>query len=221
MGQALKTSINWANLKKHMTYNWWKYVLAIILAGFGVDMLFTVTRYVVPDEKKVEIYAYGYIAEDAFNEYLKTIWEEETPEMESVSAMAIMPDEQYGDMVLQVRLMANEGDIYILPREQFMNTSDNGFMKNLESDAEITALLKEKEMSLQMGRRTAEGETEPHLYGIPVSQLPGLQDYVATTEDGYLCIYVANGNDENVLRIFRRLLRDMAEAPLEITEKAD
>ncbi len=217
----MKTPINWANLKKHMTYNWWKYILAIVLAGFGVDMLFTITRYVVPDEKKVEIYAYGYMAEDPFNEYLKSIWEEETPEMESVSAMAIMPDDQYGDMVLQVRLMANEGDIYILPREQFMNTSDSGFMMDLESDTEIAAFLQEKGMSLQTGRRIVEGQTEPHLYGIPVSQLPGLQDYVATAEDGYVCIYVANGNDENVHRIFRRLLRDMAEEPAEITEKVE
>ena len=212
----MRTPLNWANLKKHMTYNWWKYILAIILAGFAVDILFTVTRYVVPEEKKIDIYVYGYMAEDPFNDYLTEIWQEETPEMESVSAMMIMPDEQYGDMILQVRLMANEGDIYILPREQFMNVSDNGFMKDLESDPEISALLNEKGMSLQTGRRVAEGETEAHLYGIPASQLPGLQQYVATAEDGFVCLYVANGNEENVLRFLRRFLRDMAETPAEI-----
>lgn len=216
----MKTPITWANIKKHMTYNWWKYILVIILAGFGVDILFTVTRYVVPDEKKVEVYAYGYVADEPFNEYLKGIWEEETPEMEAVSAEAIMPDEQYGDMVLQVRLMANEGDIFILPREQFMNTADNGFMMDLETDAEIVSLISEKNLSVQTGRRTAEGKDGAHLYGIPVSQLPGLQQFVLA-EDGFVCVYVANGNEENVMRIMRRLVRDMAEAPAENTVSAE
>lgn len=216
----MKTPITWANIKKHMTYNWWKYILVIILAGFGVDILFTVTRYVVPDEKKVEVYAYGYVADEPFNEYLKGIWEEETPEMEAVSAMAIMPDEQYGDMVLQVRLMANEGDIFILPREQFMNTADNGFMMDLETDAEIASLIGEKNLSVQTGRRTVEGRDGAHLYGIPVSQLPGLQQFVLA-EDGFVCVYVANGNEENVMRIMRRLVRDMAEAPAENTVPAE
>lgn len=216
----MKTPITWANIKKHMTYNWWKYILVIILAGFGVDILFTVTRYVVPDEKKVEVYAYGYVADEPFNEYLKGIWEEETPEMEAVSAMAIMPDEQYGDMVLQVRLMANEGDIFILPREQFMNTADNGFMMDLETDAEIASLISEKNLSVQTGRRTVEGKDGAHLYGIPVSQLPGLQQFVLA-EDGFVCVYVANGNEENVMRIMRRLVRDMAEAPAENTVSAE
>ena len=220
MGITLKTPITWTNIKKHMTYNWWKYILAIILVGFGVDMLFTVTRYVVPDEKKVEVYVYGYLAEDPFNEYLQKVWDEEIPEMESVSGLVIMPDEQYGDMVLQVRLMANEGDIYILPREQFMNVADNGFMMDLETDAEIASIISEKNLSVQTGKRTVEGKNGAHLYGIPISQLPGLQQYVLT-EDGFVCVYVANGNEENVLRLMRRLVRDMAEAPVENSVAAE
>ena len=216
----MKTPITWANIKKHMTYNWWKYILAIILAGFGVDILFTVTRYVVPDEKKVEVYVYGYLAEDPFNEYLQKVWDEEIPEMESVSGLVIMPDEQYGDMVLQVRLMANEGDIYILPREQFMNVADNGFMMDLETDDEIASIISEKNLSVQTGKRTAEGQNGAYLYGIPISQLPGLQQYVLT-EDGFVCVYVANGNEENVLRLMRRLVRDMAEAPVENSVAAE
>lgn len=216
----MKTLFTWTNIKKHLTYNWWKYILAIILAGFGIDILFTVTRYVVPEEKKVEVYVYGYMAEEPFNEYLKEVWEEEVPDMESVSGMLIMQDEQYGDMVLQVRLMANEGDIYILPREQFMNIADNGFLKDLETDEEISALLSEKSMSVQTGKRTAEGQSGPHLYGIPVSQLPGLQPYLYA-QDGFVCMYVANGNEENVLRVLRRMLRDMAEAPAEISVPAE
>ena len=220
MGITLKTPITWTNIKKHMTYNWWKYILAIILVGFGVDMLFTVTRYVVPDEKKVEVYVYGYLAEDPFNEYLQKVWDEEIPEMESVSGLVIMPDEQYGDMVLQVRLMANEGDIYILPREQFMNVADNGFMMDLETDDEIASIISEKNLSVQTGKRTVEGKNGAHLYGIPISQLPGLQQYVLT-EDGFVCVYVANGNEENVLRLMRRLVRDMAEAPVENSVAAE
>ena len=66
--------------------------------------------------------------------------------------------------------------------------------------------------SLQSGWRRNTETGESHLYGIPQDRLPGLARY-AVADDGYLCIIVNNGNDENVLKFMRILCRDMITAP--------
>ena len=207
---TVKTRFNWANLKSHLTYNWWKYFLSAVLIAFGVSFLFTVTRYTVPEDKKIELYVYGYLAEDPMQQYMNTVREEEMPETEEMSCFVIMPDDQYVDMVLQVRLMTSEGDLYVFPKDQFFNISGNGFLKPLEQYPEVMSFLEEKGMNVSTGWRTAGESEESHLYGIPLSQLPTLQNYLYA-EDGYLSIFVNNGNEENVVKFFLRFLRDMSE----------
>ena len=88
----MKTRFNWTNFKKHLTYNWWKYILAAVLIGFGTDILFTVTRYVVPDEKKVEVYVYGFVAEDSMKEYMAKVGQEEMPDMEEMNPFTVFAE---------------------------------------------------------------------------------------------------------------------------------
>ena len=59
----MKTPINAASLKQHLTYCWWKYLLAAVLSVFLVNLIYTVTAYRSPPEKTVSFFVYGYTDE--------------------------------------------------------------------------------------------------------------------------------------------------------------
>ena len=43
-------------LKNHLAYSWWKYALAAAVSTMLVSIVFAVTEYRPPDDKKVEFY---------------------------------------------------------------------------------------------------------------------------------------------------------------------
>ena len=43
-------------LKNHFVYGWWKYLLAVVLCVMGVDLIFSMTAYRPPEDKKIELY---------------------------------------------------------------------------------------------------------------------------------------------------------------------
>lgn len=211
----MNTKLTRENLKRHLTYHWWKYVVAAVLGWFVVDILFTVTAYRSPEDKKVEVYVYGMLNEEGLNGYMEEVRKEILPDMEVASSQNILSDDTYGDMVLQVRMMAHEGDIYILPKESFLSYCSVGYFVPLDRDEELMKLLDEKKLNTQSGWRIVRDEETgatdgSHLYGIPVSQLPSLMQY-AYAEDGYVCVSVVSGNEENVMKFLKRFVADMAE----------
>lgn len=209
----MKTPLNSAALKQHFTYSWWKYLLIALLVFGLVDIIFTVTAYRVPPEKKVEFYIYGYMdPSGALQQYLGSVRENEMPEMEEITCMTLVADNMYGPMQLMTYLAAGEGDVYLLSREEFLSYAASGSLLPLENDEELMAVFTRAGASLQSGWRRNTETGESHLYGIPQDRLPGLARY-AVADDGYLCIIVNNGNDENVLKFMRILCRDMITAP--------
>ena len=208
----MKTPFTSGRLKQHITYSWWKYLLIIAISFAIVDLLYSVTAYHPPREKSVTLYVYGYMDEQGLTEYMGHVRETEMPEMEDLSPLLMMPDDTYGPMQLLTYLSAGEGDLYLLPREEFLSYALNGTLVPLEGDAELMALFDSAGVSLQNGwrRETETGET--HLYGIPQDKLPGLTKY-AYAKDGYLCLVVTGRNQENAARFLRILCRDMITAP--------
>jgi len=140
-------------------------------------------------------------------------------DMEEIRPTVMMDDDTYGPMQLMTYFAAGEGDVYLLTRENFLNYAEQGMFLPLEEDPELIALFDAAGVSLQSGwrRQTETGET--HLYGIPQDKLPGLSEY-AYARDGYLCLTVTGGNQENAMKFFRILCRDMITAPQEEQEPA-
>ena len=212
----MKTPVNAKSLKQHLTYSWWKYVLVLLAGTFLVDLLFTVTSPKVPEDKKVEFYVYGYGNSDLLSEYMEKVRTEEMPEMEEMRAVFLLPDDTYGPMQLTTYLAVGEGDLYLLPREQFLPLSGDGAFVALEEDAELMDIFNQAGTDLKRGWRTdQEGET--HLVGIPQSFLPGLASYCAA-DDGFICVLPNGGNTENTLRFLRILCRDLITEPEPVPE---
>ena len=207
----MKTPMNAQTLRQHLTYSWWKYALVIILGALAVNLYYTTSAYRAPESAKVELYIYGVGDEPALSEYVAGIQAEKMPEVEEMNARIIVPDTTYGSMMLTTYIAAAEGDIYLLPRDNFVSLASQGAFLPLEDEEALMAVFNEREISLQSGWRRNPEAGVNHLYGIPVSKLPGLSRYVAV-ENGYLAVLYTNGNTENVLEFLRILCEDMLDA---------
>lgn len=214
----MKTPVNARTLREHFTYSWWKYLIIVALVILLVDVVFSMTAYRVPPEKKIEFIVYGQMDQSgALEQYLESVREKELPEMEETTCEMILDEEQYGPTKLMTYFAVGNGDVFLLPREEFLSNAAQGSLVPLENDEELMALFNQAGMNLQTGWRRNTETGENHLYGIPQSKLPGLSRY-AYANDGYLCIVINNGNEENVLRFFRILCRDMIIEPEPVEE---
>ena len=210
----MRTPLTLPALKQHLTYNWWKYLLLALLSFGLIDLLYSMTQYRPPKEKKIEFYVYGLINEEPLTEYLDHVHADEMSDMEVLSPQMMTPDESYGPMQLMTYLTAGEGDVYLLPRDQFVSYASSGALVPLEDDGELISFFDENGVSLQSGWRKNAETGETHLYGIPQVKLPGLYQY-AVAQDGFLCLIVTGGNIENGRKFLRILSRDMITAPEE------
>ena len=212
----MKTPVTSKSLRQHFTYNWWVYLLIALLAFGLVDLLYTVTAYRSPRDKTIGFYVYGYVNDTGLSAYMNNVRETEMSDMEEMTPVMLAMDDTYGPMQLMTYLSAGEGDVYMLPREQFLNYSMGGSMVPLENDAELMALFDAAGVNLQSGWRKETETGENHLYGIPQDKLPGLIQY-AYAQDGFLCVPLTGGNQENAMKFLRILCRDMITAPPEET----
>lgn len=207
----MKTPINSRTLRQHLTYSWWKYALIIIFGAAAVNILFTVTVYRSPAEKKIDFYISGYGDGQALNSYISEVQQSRMPEMEEMTSLFLTTDATYGNMQLTTYVAAGEGDLYLLPRDGFVSLASQGAWIPLEEDAELMAIFNDAGISLQSGWRRDSSDGSTHLFGIPVSALPGLSSYVYV-ENGFLSVLINGGNTDNTLRFLRILCADMLRA---------
>ncbi len=211
----MKTPITKEKLQNHFTYSLWKYVLLAVVAIFGWNIVYSITAYRAPEEKKVVLGVYSYGSEENINAYMEQVRLDLMPDMEEMVAMYIMPDEVYGDMILTTRIAARDCDMYILPRDQFQSYAAQGaYMALDEVLPDLVADLEAAGISLSRGYRTFEETGEKHQYAIPCADLPGIQSMLqCDTSDMYAGVFFATGNDENVLKFFEQFIRDMMIEP--------
>lgn len=208
----MKTPVNSRTLKQHITYSWWKYLLIAVAAVFLTDLLYTVTAYRSPAEKKVEFYIYGGMDQEKLTDYMNRVRETEMADMEVMVPQLLLDDTTYGPMQLMTYFAAGEGDVFLLPRDEFISYATSGALLPLEEEEDLMSVFNAAGISLQSGWRRYTETGESHLYGIPQSKLPGLARY-AYARDGYLCIAAAGGNDANAVKFLKILSRDMINEP--------
>lgn len=214
----MKTPITKETIQNHMTYSLWKYALLAVVAIFGWNIIYSATRYQPPEEKKVIVGIYSAYANiDGMTAYMENIRTEQMPDMEDMSASLIMADDMYGDMVLSTRIAARECDIYILPKAQFQSYAAQGaFMPLEEVLPDLLETLKEAGISLSRGNRANDTlNGEKHQYGIPCADLPNFMPMMhCDANDMYLTVFFETDNNDNVLKFFDQLVRDMMIEPV-------
>lgn len=208
----MKTPINAETLRYHFTYSWWKYVLVLVAGIFLVNLILTVTTPRIPEDKRVDFYIYGLSDSESLNAYMEKIRSEEMPDMEIMTSLTMFPNDAYGPMQLMTYMSAQEGDVFLLTRDEFLSYASSGAFLPLEEDEELMGIFNEAGIDLRRGWRTLADSDETHLYGIPADMLPGL-NALCYADNGFLTVTVYNGNQENVMKFLRILCRDMLIAP--------
>ena len=205
----MKTPVNRRTLKQHLTYNWWKYLLLLVIGVFGVDLLYTVTAPRIPADKKVDFYISGNVDTEKLEAYTERVRTQEMPNLETIQTVTLYMDDQYGPMQLMTYIAAGEGDVYLLGRENFLSLASEDAFVPLETNPELMETL--SGVDLQRGWRKNTETGENHLYGIPQDKIPGLIQY-AYCENGFLCVLNSSKNEENALKFLNILCRDMLNA---------
>ena len=194
----------------HFQYAVWMYLILIILALFGWNLIYTTTRYRPPENMRVEFYALASTnSEEPLTELSNRIHEEVMPEMELVAPTIVtITDDYYGDMQLTVWISAAQGDIYLLSTEYFDRFAASGAFMDLGPLVE-NGTLNAEGLDLDDGYVKQSDSNTVGLYGIPAEGLPKFADYMVNTDDMVLCILYNNGNDEYSIKYLNYLLETL------------
>ena len=216
---TIRTPIDKDHIRSHMTYHGWKFVALLVLGIAGWALLFQMTAYRSPQDKRIDVYFSSSSAStEMCDAFLKPLWDEVTPDMETVSSVALMPSADYtAAMQMQVYLATGEGDIYFLRMDDFKTYAATEAMLPLDEYLE-SGLINAEGIDLTAGRVKVVDEYSDegvpvysgveHIYGIPTDVLFGFMDgFMLDNRGMVMCISAANQNEENVIPFFNALLQ--------------
>jgi hypothetical protein len=209
----IQTPVSPERLRTHFTYSWWKYAVMALAVIFGWNLIYVQTTYRPPQDKRIDVYIKSAtVTQGKADAFLTQAWQSAVPDMELVDSviMTSSGDDYYGTMQLSVYIMAGEGDVYILPAQDFKNFAAQGAFLPLE-DLVASGTIITDGMDLSAGYvavQEDEAETSTqHLYGIPMDSLYGFMDGMQLDNRGmFLCIMVAGGNDQNTIPFVSALI---------------
>lgn len=203
-------------IRNHFTYNAWKYLIVIVFAVFIWSMAYNMTAYRPPDDKKLDIYiAVAGADTDALQADLQEEIEERFPDQEKVNFLYIglgSDDDYASTMQFTTYLAAGEGDIYLMPRDRFLQLARDG-------DDESNALLALDDYIDQgvidpRGIDVQRGTVNGRIRGIPVASLYGLLDFGIVPQSLYLVIPSYSSNQDNAAKMIDLLIeRYLSEEP--------
>ena len=225
----LKTPVNKAILKHHFTYNLWKYILLLILSIFLVDIVYSTTAYRSPEDKRIDIYIQGAIAnQNDIDELFEQMRTDLLPEVEIIRSAFLLSgsqDDMYAAQQLTTYLAVGEGDLYLLQAEDFKRYAAQSVFIDLsqaikDGDLNVEGIdlsggyVTIQEYDVEKDMMISGGEKR--LYGIPASSLDGLlTEFGIINKDLYISMTVFNGNDDNVLRFLNELIKRTREVTLD------
>lgn len=217
---TVKTPLTFEKLRHHLQYSAWKYVLLVLASVFFVDLIYTMTAYRPPEDRRIDLYIQGYVADqEALDKAFDVIRREKLPEVELIRSSLLMAggeQDMYAVQQLTTYLAAGEGDLYLLKGEDFKRYASQGVFVDLSVPIE-EGKLETGSIDLSRGYVAIQEYDEAtdsmvavsqrRLYGIPLSALTHLPETLGIdTTDLYLSMTVFNGNDENVLKFVNLLI---------------
>ena len=135
------TKINWASLKNHWQYGKWIYAAIAVGVYFLGSMVFTMTEYRPPNDRKVEFQLVGMMLDpgpaDKIAQSLLPAAQEKDPTLEAIGAYNIMysgdaQTDMAGAQKFMVMLSAQEGAVYVLNRELMQQLVEQGVAMPLD-----------------------------------------------------------------------------------------
>jgi len=196
-------------LKNHVAYSWWKYLLLAAACVFCVDMLFTMTEYRAPEEKKVEIYILNdYVEASALREAMAPIFFERCGDQEELTVLSINigSDDMYARMQFTTYAAAHQGDVYMLPVTEFKNLTAETYEAFADLAPYIeSGIIDTCDIDLS-GYTVKHADGSQSIYAIPADTLYGLSEYSNDPAGSLLCLTAFGGNLDNAAEAMNVLI---------------
>lgn len=173
-------------------YSSWKYLLMVIIFIAGWNLVYSVTEYRPPREKRLELYVLSSAYSD---EGFKALSEELAPEfvgedegdMEAfnIYTMNYGGDDVYGPEILMTRLASLEGDVYLVDEETLASFIMQELATPLDEyvadgSLNVEGLDLETVTRAEPAGEDEEGNViysgERHVYALPAQRMYGLLD---------------------------------------------
>jgi len=200
------TRITKARVRHHVTYNLWKYAVLAAVAILGWDLLYSVTAYRPPPDKKLDIYvvAPGADTEGMQADLLEPL-QASFPDQEAFSFLHIAlgsNPEPAALMQFSTYVAARQGDVFLLSTElfyQYGRDLEGGMFLRLD-DAIASGSLAIEGIDTEITRFVPQ-DGEAGVYGISAKTLYGLVGYHINNESMVLAIPAYSGNQHNAVRL--------------------
>ena len=132
-------------LKNHLAYSWWKYALAAAVSTMLVSIVFAVTEYRPPDDKKVEFYVLNSYADtETMQADFWPLLQARKPEQEKLTVINInLTDSSniYAPMQFSTYVAAQQGDLFLISRDEMLKITSDGAQESL---VELTPYLEKR-----------------------------------------------------------------------------
>lgn len=208
-------------LKHHLQYSGFVYVLLVVASIALVSLIYTQTAYRPPQDKRIDIYMQAPGAsQEAVDAYLKPIWEAAVPEMEVVTAVMLMApggeNDYYANMQLVTFIAAAQGDIYYLSRDDFKQFASQGAFVDL-GPAINQGVINVDDLNLASGK-VVEVDSNPDgslialgeakQFGIPTGELfKFATDLMIDNRDMVLAVAINSQNEEPSIQFLNALIQ--------------
>jgi len=196
-------------LKNHIFYSWWKYLALAAVCVFCVDMLFTMTEYRPPEEKKVEVYILNdYVEASAMREELSPIFFERFPEQEELTVLSINigSDDMYARMQFTTYAAAQQGDVYMLPVSEFRNLTAEEYDAFVDLAPYMdSGVINVRNIDVS-GYEVENADGTRSIYAIPSDTLYGLTQYSNDPAASVLCLTAFGGNIDHAAQVLNLMI---------------
>ena len=201
-------------LKNHFAYNWWKYALSAAVSAMLVSIVFAVTAYRSPAEKKVELYVLnGYIDTETFQRDFWPKLQARKPEQEELTVLNIdLTDSSniYAPMQFSTYVAAQQGDLFLISRDEMLKITSDGAQESL---VELTPYLESGAIDaedIDLAKGTLDrGDGTTAVYAIPADMLTGLNAYGNDPRDSLLCIPMYSKNADSAAALIELMLEKL------------
>ena len=201
-------------IHEHWAYSRWKYILLVIVCVVAWDMVYSMTEYRPPREKRIHIYTMtaGAQLEEMTAALQQTVLDSlvDTEEVQFYS-IDIDPNAQSyeAEMKFTTYVGAQEGDVFLMPSYKFYGFSHGEDSRFVPLDEYIASgMINVGDIDLEKGKDIGMDGQE-HVFGIPMDTLYGLTDYNVDPADMFLCIPLYSLNQENAVRTVNTLIEQL------------
>ncbi len=207
-----------ARMRHHFTYNAWKYALLVALAVFGWDLIYNMTAYRPPANKKLDIYILAPSADvERMSADLNAELRAAFPDQEAFNFLAIAlgsgdQEDPYAQMQFSTYVSAHEGDVFLMPWSRFRQYggAEGGLFLPLDEFV-ASGTLELAGIDTSAGRLPSP-DGGSALYGVPAATQKGLEQYRVDSSDMLWSVAAYSRNQENAVRLVSWLMKRFDES---------